>query len=403
MENKKKILYVITKSNWGGAQRYVFDLAVSMKSKGFNPIVALGIKKNTPSPLKERLTEEKIPTIPLFGLDRDVNIFSDIKTFFELLKLIYKEKPEIVHLNSSKIGALGGLAVFFCNLLFRLKCLMSRVSCHVSRAIFTVHGFAFNENRSYFQKISIATISWLTVFLCHKTIVISNMEFEQAKKFPFLKNRFIKIWNGISSYNCFSKENAKKEIYERLSPNHLANFSEDTFIIGSIAELHKNKGLEFAIKGFDMAFHEQNDMLFLIIGDGEERENLKNLVDSLGLSEKVIFLGHIPDAKKLLKLFDMFLISSIKEGLPYVALEAGYAGIPILSTNVGGMADIIEDMKNGILVIPKKPNEIKEGIFFLKSKKIRRIELGKQLKLKIESSFMLEKEVEGIIKVYGFI
>src|SRR3989338_6435442 len=110
---KKKILYVITKSNWGGAQRYVYDLAVHFGAdEKYEIVVALG----GTGELKRKLGEKNIRVVELAGLKRDIKILGDIRAFFEILKLLHEEKPNIVHLNSSKAGLLGSIAAFFCRL-----------------------------------------------------------------------------------------------------------------------------------------------------------------------------------------------------------------------------------------------------------------------------------------------
>ena len=91
--DKKKILLVITNSNWGGAQKHVFDLATNLSKESFEVVVGLG----GDGELKDRLEQENIKTIQIKNLYRDVNIFSDFKVFFELLKIIKAEKPDVIH------------------------------------------------------------------------------------------------------------------------------------------------------------------------------------------------------------------------------------------------------------------------------------------------------------------
>src|SRR4051812_14312990 len=103
---KKKILFVITKSNWGGAQKYVYDLASSLPKDSYESVVVFGGE----GPLATRLQEAGIRTISVKSLQRDVNIFGDIKSLFELLSIFKREKADVVHVNSSKVGGLGAFA-----------------------------------------------------------------------------------------------------------------------------------------------------------------------------------------------------------------------------------------------------------------------------------------------------
>ncbi|MEK7062929.1 MAG: glycosyltransferase, partial [Patescibacteria group bacterium] len=111
--NKNKVLFVITKgSPFGGAQRYVYDLAVNAPEE-FETVVACGIGSDLP----DALTEKGIKVIKIENLQREVEAGKDWKVFWELIKIIKKEKPNIVHLNSSKIGFLGTFAVLYLNIL----------------------------------------------------------------------------------------------------------------------------------------------------------------------------------------------------------------------------------------------------------------------------------------------
>ena len=130
---RTKVLFLITKSTLGGAQRYVYDLATGLDSAEFETCVAVGGE----GPLLETLAEAGIKVHKLTHLQRDISFFNEIQTFFELLRIIRKEKPQVLHINSSKAGFLGGLAGRF---------------CRVPKIIFTAHGWAFNEDRSPFQR-----------------------------------------------------------------------------------------------------------------------------------------------------------------------------------------------------------------------------------------------------------
>ena len=111
MHKKTKILYLVTLSEWGGAQKYIYDLATN-SSPNFNIIVATGGDPH--GQLITRLKENNIRTVHLPDLARSVNFYRDTRAFFSLIKLYKSEKPDIVHLNSSKAGALGALASNCC-------------------------------------------------------------------------------------------------------------------------------------------------------------------------------------------------------------------------------------------------------------------------------------------------
>src|SRR3989344_3443882 len=140
MIKRQKIIFVITKGNFGGAQRYVFDLASHLDTEHFDVAVAVG----EGTTLKEKLQMNGIRVISLPNLQRDIALFADVKTLFALFFLFRRERPDVIHLNSSKAGGLGSLA-FRC---FQFLNFLTAKSYKL-KAIFTVHGFAFYENRSW--------------------------------------------------------------------------------------------------------------------------------------------------------------------------------------------------------------------------------------------------------------
>src|SRR5262249_1699823 len=159
------LLYVITKSNWGGAQRYVYDLAVAAKAEGHEVLVAAGGMGE----LIERLVAAGIPVHPIESLMRDVRLGNELKAFGELKRLFRSWQPDVVHLNSSKAG---------------LAALAARLA-GVQRIVFTVHGWAWNEERQLPVRAIIAIAYFLTVILCDVVIAVSAAARRQARLMPF--------------------------------------------------------------------------------------------------------------------------------------------------------------------------------------------------------------------------
>lgn len=313
MAPKKKILYVITKSNWGGAQRYVYDLAVNLPKEQFEVVVAFGGtgKKNASSGLlTERLKENGIRTIFLLTFTRDIYFFREFKAFLELLKVIREEKPDVLHLNSSKAGGLGALA--------------GRIA-KVRNIIFTAHGFAHNEMRPFYQRGLIWVLSWFTILFAHTVVVLSHYELKHAPVI-FSRRKLIAIHNGIDSKTQF-------ESGEKIR----SSFPLDAHITGTIGELTKNKNQIVLI---EQANNDQK-MYVAIVGEGEERVRLETKIKEYSLETRVKLFGFIP-ANEVLRGFDVFALPSIKEGLPYVLLEAKLIGLPIIANRVGGVGEILD-------------------------------------------------------------
>lgn len=371
-----KVLYVITKATWGGAQRYVYDLAKEAQGAGYAISVAYG----TPGKLSEMLEEDGIATISLPSLGRDVRIGSDGKTFLELIRLFKKEKPDVVHLNSSKIGALGALAAKI---------------ARVPKVIFTAHGWAFNEERSAIQKGIIYFLSWLTMLCADTVIVVSDKTHDQAPHF-LVKEKIVTIHNSIKQVPLYSKMSARGIL--KLPP-----FSRKDVVIGTIGELHKNKGQTYLLESFASINQEFPHTHLLIIGGGEEEAKLKNKAETLGISDKVIFTGFVPEGAQYIRAIDMFVLPSITEAFGYVLLEAGVAGLPSIATRVGGIPEIIENNTHGLLVSPRDVKELTLAMKFLLEHKDRRLEYAAKLHEKVLKEFSFEAMCEKTFALYGLL
>ncbi|MDB5204732.1 MAG: glycosyl transferase family protein [Candidatus Taylorbacteria bacterium] len=384
MQNKKKIILVITKSSWGGAQRYVFDLATSLQKEGFEIIVATGGQKA----LYHKLKAEGVKVIEIPGMERDLSLPKEIKAFGFLYKLFKKEKPDIIHLNSSKAG-LGALA--------------GRLT-GIKKIVFTMHGLATNENRPPYQKRFIRLIYILTIILCHKTIAVSDaLKKQSERELGMVSHKITVIRNGIMSPDFLTKHDARHLLIQSMIKGK-ADIKLASFTIGTIGELHPIKGHSYLLEGFQTILrHSALPLYLFIIGDGQDNKKIQKQIDTMKLSDNVFMCGHVDNAETILKAFDIFILPSISEGLPYVLEEAGFAGLPTIASNVGGIPEIIEDKKTGLLIKPQSASDIAHAIQKLVYEPELRKDIGLNLHKKVTTEFILEKMVLDTKKIYGII
>jgi len=375
-----KILYVITKSNWGGAQRHVFDLATAMKEKGHDVWVALGGE----GLLKKKLEEAGIYTFSIATLGRDMAPGKDAGSLREIYTIIKNKQPDVIHLHSPKAAGLGALA--------------GRI-LRVKNIIMTVHGWTFNEDRPFYERVLIRFFSWLTMILCHTTIVLSEKEYAQALHFPGVKDRVKLIPLGIKTPTFVSVDGAKQTLAKLIGMD-LGEFSRKS-VIGTIAELHPNKGLTYLVEAMSFVATQQNNTICIVIGDGQSGPELSLLIKAKQLEKSVYLAGYLDHASEYLKAFNVFVLPSIKEGLPYAILEAGCASLPVVATTVGGIPEIVEDMKSGILIQPKNSRELSHALSFMIEHPEERKKYGAALKERVVTKYSMDKMawmVEGVYK-----
>jgi glycosyltransferase involved in cell wall biosynthesis len=375
-----KILYLITKSNWGGAQRHVFDLAVSMKDRGHEVAVALGGNGT----LRTRLEAAGIYTHSIAAMGRDIAIGKDAGSLKEIISVIRHRRPDILHVHSPKAAGLGALA--------------GRI-LGVKSIIYTVHGWTFNESRPIHQRLAIIFFSWITMMLCHTTILLSEREYAQTLNFPWIKEKLRLIPLGIKSPTFISVDGAKQSIAKHIGMP-IPEFNKK-IVIGTIAELHPNKGLSYLINAMTSVIEQYPQAISVIISDGQEKDNLQALIKEKKLEQYVFLAGYMDHAAEYLKAFTIFVLPSLKEGLPYTILEAGHASLPVIATTVGGIPEIIEDMKSGVLVQPKNIRELAHALSFMIEHPEERKKSGTALKERVSKQFSLEKMLDDVAEVYA--
>jgi glycosyltransferase involved in cell wall biosynthesis len=320
--------------------------------------------------------------VKIEALQRDVNFTKDLSVLFELIRIIKKEKPDVLHLNSSKMGIVGTMA--------------GRI-CRVPKIIFTAHDWAFNNKHGFFSKRVITFLQWMTVILSHITITVSQKTADQISSFPFInKNKIKVIYNGVSCISFIGRDDARRSLLP--SRQEIKN----ELWIGTMSELHFRKGIDFVINSFAELAKKYPNIIFVVMGSGEEQMSLATQIKKLGLFEKIFLVGQTAEAKKYLKAFDIFTLTSRTEALPYALLEAGLAQLPVIATSVGGVPEVINSSETGILVSISKNtlNEVTTALERLIKNKEEQILLGQNLEHRIKTRFSKGQMLEETFALY---
>lgn len=350
----KRILFVITQSEFGGAQKFLYELTTRLDKEKYEILVASDSKEK--SEFLNSLEQKGIKTKRLKFLKRRINPIFDCLGIIELMKLINKFKPDYLHLNSSKAGVLGSIAGF------KIKLLRPRKFKHL-KIIYRIGGWSFNDPWPLWKKKLFIAVEKITARFKDVIVVNSKHDYEQAMRLKIKPIKDLKlIHNSIDALKIgfLPKDEARLKL----------KVSQTDFVIGTIANFYPTKGLQYLIEAAAKITNSKkitanSQVKFLIIGDGEERKKLKELIKEYGLKKEVILLGQITKAHKFMKAFDVFMLPSVKEGFPWVILEAMAAKVPVIATSIGAVPEIIENGKNGIIVEPKNPEQIAEAIKYL--------------------------------------
>lgn len=379
MGQKRKILFLSTKSVFGGAQRYIIDLVDYLPKDSYESIVAAGGRGG----LAHEIIKRNVPYYEIKNMGRDIGLLSDVRAFFEIRKLIKKTRPDILHLNSSKASLLGAIA--------------GRIG-GVPHIVSSTHGWPFLEDRPHWQKTFLKLILKVESYFLDAIICVSDFDYTmgvQAHIAP--RKKLIQIHNGVdAARHVFLEPTAAREKLSAKTKTDLKN----RFIIGTIAEYTKNKGLLYLIEAAIHIKTIEPRALFFIIGGGEEKAFLENQIEKHGLTQNVILADHVPEAFSYLKAFDLFILPSIKEGFAYVLLEASLAELAIVTTRVGGNPEVIENFTTGLLIEPALPQEIINAIVHLIKTPEDRTSFGKAARTKVLRDFSIDTMIKKTIAAY---
>lgn len=321
---KVNLLFVITKLELGGAQKHLLSLVELLDKKRFG-IFLFTCRKGYL--LEEAKAIKGVTVRESLFLERPINPINDFLALIEIFCFIKKNNITIVHTHSSKAGLLGRLAGKFAGVDFMLH---------------TVHGWSFNNYQPSLSRMLFIWMERIAARFSHKLIVVSDYDRKKG-----LENRigeedkYSLIRYGIDFSQFRSK---RKDIKKTLG------IDASGPVVGTVSCLKPQKSPGDFIKLAFLVTQNMPDVKFVIAGDGILRNESERLINSFGLQDKLFLLGWRRDIPDILGSLDAFVLTSKWEGLPISVLEAMAAEKPVIATNTGGIAEIVEDGKNGFLV-----------------------------------------------------
>jgi glycosyltransferase involved in cell wall biosynthesis len=313
------VLLLITLAEVGGAQTYVASLLPALAGR-FNVVVAA----HGPGPLRAAAAEAGVRFVGLEHVRRSINPWRDVAGFVELVGLLRRERPDILHANSSKAGILGRLAA---------------LAAGVPIRIFTVHGWAFAAHSG----LASSAYRWadrLARLLTTVTICVS--ENERAE--------------GLRAGTCSAERTVVIRNAVRLDRPPRARDDRARPLLVAVGRLKAPKDFVTLVRALGLLRPGSFDAL--IVGEGPDRPMLEDEVRRLGLEDRVRFAGERHDVPDLLAAADAFVLSSFSEGLPVSVLEAMAAKLPVVASRVGGMPEVVLDGVTGLLVEPGDPEKL---------------------------------------------
>jgi glycosyltransferase involved in cell wall biosynthesis len=335
----RSIIYVLTRMIVGGAQETGKCTAEHFYAKGDRVLLVTGPETGSEGQLRAA-----VPTIVLPTLVRRVSPINDLRALWSLYRLFRQVRPDIVHSRTAKARFLAPLA--------------ARVA-GVDLVVQTIHGFSFNNEIDERRALYIA-LERLAAWLCHCNVVVSEADLEEGERLGIFKpGTAAIIRSGVDLRKVQSADPAATaEVRRRYAPG-------DTRLVTLVGRLTSPKTPEVFVDAAAMVLKDHPATTFLVVGDGEKREDLEAQIRRLGVEGKVVLAGLRSDVPEILAASDITVHSSTHEGLPKTVLEGMAAGTPVVATAVGGVPAVVEHGVSGLLVDPLDPAQLAHAISIL--------------------------------------
>lgn len=351
----------------GGAGVHLLDLARGVQDAGHDVTIVVGGK----GVFFEHANALGFKCISLKHMVREIHPIKDILGFLELREVIRVCAPEIIHLHSSKAGLIGRVVARSLNI----------------PSIFTVHGWAFTEGVSKGRRAFYKIIERAMTFLSDRIITVSNYDKNLALNHGIGNSNLIStIHNGI--HDTQPQKQAVRSATQAARMIMVARFEEPKNQHALLQALASLKSLSWELE---------------FVGDGPSLSFVHSYAEELGLKERVVFSGACNDVANRLAGADIFCLISDWEALPLTILEAMRAHLPVIASNVGGIPELVENNKTGILVDRNDINSLAAAIKRLIGSPEVSAEMGACGRKKFEKNFIFNRMLTDTLVLYNSI
>lgn len=355
---EQNILFFTRTMNLGGTENVILQLCKIFQTKVNKILVCSCGGMNV-----EELNKLGIRHIKIDDIENK-SISTIFRTIGILLKVIKDERITIIHTHHR----MAAFYVSFLGLYRRCVCINT---CHNTFM-----------NKKFLTKFS---YKHMHLIACGEIVKINLIDFYGVND-----NQVTVIHNAVKSFDT------------NLVVDSLINtlHKEGKFIVGNVGRLSKQKGMEYYLKAVPMVIRKHPNIIFLVIGSGEDEESLKKLVYKLNIQKHVRFMGYRSDIQNIMMQLDLIVLSSLWEGFPLTPIEAYSVKKTIVATAVDGTTEIVNDGIDGFLVEPKNSKAIAEKICQLIEDKTLKRKFEEKAYGKYTSEFSFEKFAQKYVIYY---
>ncbi len=374
---KRNLLYIVTKLELGGAQKHVLEL-IRRTDQGLYNVHLFSSREGVLWPEARAIPGLRVCASAF--LERGIHPVKDLLALAQIAGYIRKHKIDLVHTHSSKAGILGRWAARLAG---------------VKTIIHTVHGWSFHGHQAAVATRLFQRLERFTAPITDKIIVVSVSDEQKGLRCRIgVQDQYVRIPCGIDVETFDGAGRADDSLRRELG------LKSSDLLVGSIACLKRQKAPEDFIRLAHMVKPLVPNAKFLLAGDGTLRGDVAALAKKLNVARDVFLLGWRRDIPRFLRAIDVFVLTSLWEGLPVSVLEAMAASRPVLVTDTGGVADVVVEGETGFLVSPGDVRALTHKLVGLLADADLRRRIGTAARQSLPDAFRTETMARRVFVLY---
>lgn len=377
-KRRYRVLHLITRLDLGGAQQNTLYCAANHDREQFEVHLLAGAGGMLDDEAR-RIDDAQVDLLP--WLKHEISPGRDAEALCRLVSCFRSRKIDLVHTHSSKAGILGRLA--------------ARVA-GVPAVVHTIHGWSFNPTQAAPRRAAYVGMEKMAAGLTDRLVAVSARNRDEGLELGIGRpDQYVVLHSGID-VDAF-----RAPTVDRAELRRGLGFDDSHLVVGAVACLKPQKAPLDLVRAAAAAHAEEPRLRFFIAGDGELRPQVESLIRQEGLQEIVRPLGWRRDVPDLLHACDLFLLTSLHEGLPRSVLQAMASGAPVVATAVDGTPEVVEDGRTGLLVPPGRPAEAAQALLRMVRDDGLRERCVEEARRRLGRSFDIRAMVRDLDRLYS--
>jgi glycosyltransferase involved in cell wall biosynthesis len=377
-DRRVKVVHVITKLDVGGAQETALALCERLDPASFDVTLLTGPEYGSGGSLLPEARRRGLGVKVIPSLRRQISPVADVRALIALTRILRRQRPSIVHTHSSKAGVLG-----------RMAAVLARTPC----VVHTVHGWSFRDYqhpavRKLYQRLE-RVMSRVT----NRIVVVAATDKAVGLDLGIGRpDQYVLLRSGVE-LNVGSMGEEMREAVPWSDP------PPGAMVIGTVTRLrHPKDNLGF-VRMAAILRDRHPEFRFVMVGDGPDRVAIEREIATRHLESQFTLLGVRRDATSLMAAFDVFVLSSLSEGIPRVILEAMAVSVPVVATAVGGVSEVVVHGETGLLVAPGDPMAMADAVELVCHDEVQRDRLTSEAAHRI-GEFDVDEMIRGAQSMY---